>query len=502
MKRASICALAIASGVLGAQDETYNHITLSFLSPQYSAWITEPKLVSPAYEANPAGILQVPYMKASVGFCMADFRDGYAVLKAPDGMGVLDGHTMPSVISVRQKEGIESIIGVMNLQGFGASFRYLGEESFGLELALDGERIDLGHFTASVDDTLTAADVDDLTKWLPVTWKLSAHGYAVIKGSGEGGIKTTPFSLGIGGDLGFLRAGAGFTITKYSGALDFTIQAIGDTFSERPTVGVPDTVAWDAETQGRMKLDSILFWHQEMAMEELWVPSFSLGLQRPAGPYRFGVICTYTPGFKIKGSATDTRVFALWLDSVITDVGLDEDYSDLYAYMRNDTLRIDGQALLNFVPDHDLGSMGYSNRKYEIDVPGRALLAFGASREGEAWLMDGAGGWEFLGSDEAYLGLSMGYKFGPWALRTGGLYRFREYEVGDEFYGITSGFLGLTAQVFSGPITYGLSVKTALPEYAFSLLEGTKSVLSGPIRRKTPLLPLTIAFFFSLEAEE
>ncbi len=488
--------------LLLAQDDTYNHITISFLSPQYSAWVTEPRLVSPAYEANPAGIFQVPYMKGSLSFTMADFREGYALLEAPGGMGVVKGYSVPSVVAVRQKEGIENISAVLNFQGFGASFSYLGEEAFGIDYILGGERIDLGHFTASVDDTLTSADVDSLTKWIPVTWNLDAHGYAVITGAGEGGIKTMPLSVGLGGDFGAMRAGAGFTITRYSGALDFTVRVIGDTFSERPTVSVPDTVAWDADLQGRIKMDSILFWRQEMAMEDVWVPSFTFGLQRPAGPYRFGGMLTYTPGFTVRGSATDTRRFALWLDSVITNVDLDDDYTDLYCYTRHDTLRIDGHALLGFTPDHDMGSWGYNDRKYELQVPQRAVAAFGASREGENWLLDAAGGWEFLGTDEIYAGASAGYRFSRWQLRAGALYRFREYAIGKEMYAINTGFVGLTAQVFSGPVIYGLSVKTALPEYVFALAEGAESVLAGGIKRKNPLIPLTIAFFFSWEAEE
>ena len=488
--------------ILAAQEETYNHVTISFLSPQYSAWVTEPRLTSPAWEANPAGVFQVPYMKGAISFTMADFRDGYAFLEVPGDMGVVKGYSVPSIVSVRQKEGIENIMAVFNFQGFGASFSYLGEEAFGIDYVLGGETIDLGHFSASVDDTLTSADVADLTKWLPVTWKLDAHGYATIAGAGEGGIKTMPLSIGLGGDFGFVRAGAGFTITRYSGALDFTVRAIGDTFSQRPTVEVPDSVAWDAELQGIMEMDSILFWHQEMAMEDVWVPSFSFGLQRPAGPYRFGALCTYTPGFSIRGSATDTRRFALWLDSVITNVDLDMDYTDLYAYMRNDTLRIDGYALLGFIPDHDMGSWGYNNKKYEIQVPQRAVAAFGAAREGEAWLLDAAGGWELLGMDEFYTGLSAGYRFPRWQLRAGGLYRFRKYEVGDEVYAVNSGFVGLTAQILSGPVSYGLSVKTALPELAFALVEGAEGVLASDIKRKNSLLPLTIAFFFAWEAEE
>jgi len=496
------CLYILMPSFLPAQEDTYNHITLSFLSPQYSAWVTEPRLVSPAYEANPAGVFQVPFMKAAISFTMADFRDGYALIKAPGHTGVVEGHSVPSIVSVRQKEGIENIAAVFNFESFGASFSYLGEEAFGIDYVLGGERIDLGHFTASVDDTLTSADVEDLTRWLPVTWNLDAHGYATVAGAGEGTVRTMPLSLGLGGDFGFVRAGAGFTITRYSGALDFTVRVTGDTFSQRPTVDVPDTVAWDAELQGIIKMDSILFWHQEMAIEDVWVPSFTLGLQRPWGPYRFGALCTYTPGFTVKGSATDTRRFALWLDSIITNVDLDMDYTDLYAYTRNDTLRIGGYALLGFIPDHEMGSWGYENRKYEIKVPQRAVAAFGAAREGEAWLLDAACGCELLGMDEFYAGLSAGYRFPRWQLRAGGLYRFRKYWVGEELYAVNSGFVGLTAQVFSGPVIYGLSVKTALPELAFSLAERAEGVLASGIKRKNSLLPLTIAFFFSWEAEE
>jgi hypothetical protein len=500
VRRISIIALLPALAL--AQEDTYNHITVSFLSPQYSAWVTEPRLVSPAWEANPAGVFQVPFMKGAISFTMADFRDGYASLKVPGDMGVVAGYSVPSIVSVRQKEGIESIMALFNFQSFGASFSYLGEEAFGIDYVLGGERIDLGHFSASVEDTLTSADVEDLTRWLPVTWNLDAHGYATIAGAGEGAIKAMPLSVGLGGDFGFVRAGAGLTITRYSGALDFTVQAIGDTFSQRPTVDVPDTVAWDAELQGIIKMDSILFWHQEMAMEDVWVPSFTLGLQRPAGPYRFGALCTYTPGFTVRGSATDTRWFARWLDSIITNVDLDLDYTNLYAYTRNDTLRIDGYALLDFIPDCEMGSWGYKDKRYEIQVPRRAVAAFGAAREGEAWLLDAAGGCELLRLDEFYAGLSAGYRFSRWQVRAGGLYRFRKYQVGNEAYAVNSGFLGLTGQVFSGPVIYGLSVKTALPELAFPLVEGAEGVLASGIKRKNPLLPLTLAFFFSWEAEE
>ncbi len=496
------CPCILLPGLLLAQEDTYNHITISFLSPQYSAWVTEPRLVSPAYEANPAGIFQVPFMKGAISFTMADFREGYAMLKAPGDMGVVHGYSIPSVVAIRQKEGIENISAIFNFQSFGASLSYLGEEAFSVDYLLAGERIDLGHFTASVDDTLTSADVDSLTKWVPVTWNLDAQGYAAITGAGEGGIKTMPLSTGIGGDFGAIRAGIGFTITRYSGALDFTVRVTGDTFSQRPSVVVPDTVAWDADLQGRIKMDSILFWRQEMAMEDVWVPSFTFGLQRPAGPYRFGAICTYTPGFSVRGSATDTRRFALWLDSVITNVDLDGDYTSLYCYMRHDTLRIDGQALLNFIPDHDMGSWGYNDRRYELKVPQRAIAAFGAGREGENWLLDAAGAWELLGMDEFYTGLSAGYRFSRWQLRVGGLYRFREYTVGEEIYAVNSGFVGITAQVFSGPVSYGLSVKTALPELAFALIEGAEGVLASGIKRKNSILPLTIAFFFAWEAEE
>ncbi|MGB9589869.1 MAG: hypothetical protein ACPL68_03195, partial [Candidatus Hydrothermia bacterium] len=81
-------------------------------------------------------------------------------------------------------------------------------------------------------------------------------------------------------------------------------------------------------------------------------------------------------------------------------------------------------------------------------------------------------------------------------------YRFRKYTVGEEIYAVNSGFVGLTAQIFSGPVAYGLSVKTTLPELAFALAEGAEGVLASGIKRKNSLLPLTIAFFFSWEAEE
>ncbi len=499
-------------GLALAQADIFNHITLRYSVPEFSSWLSDPRLLSPAWEANPAGLFTLPYFRIGISGSMSEFREGSADLrfKEPEGgSGFFEDKTVPANISVMYPATIENAGLYVNFETFGLSMAYLGEQVMGIEYVLEDSRIELGHFTAEVDDTLTAAEVEGLKTWVPVTWKLNGTGYGRITGSGKGDISAMPFQTGLGLNFGKDRLGFGFRMTRFSGGVDFRVQVVGDTFSARPTVDVHrDSVAWDAELYGRIDNDSILFWRQEMALNQAWAYAFTLGYQHGSGPFNFGAILSFKPGFTLTGSATDIQRFLTNMDTNITNMGIDPDYSYLYAYTRHDTVRIDGNAWLRFLPEYTTGYWAYEQRPYAIPVPTRWFAAGGAAWDGQVWVFDLAGGMDILpwgnnAARELYAAVSAGRKIRNITIRTSSLYQQKTYTVGDQVYTVPGGFVGVNANLRSGPLVYGLGLRTGMPEFFFDMAERAQGVLDGGIKRKSALVPGTISLsvFFIPEEE-
>ncbi len=487
--------------LLVAQVFYESHFTLSAAFPRYEAWLADPRLLSPAWEANPAGVMEVPWFKADLAVSLPEYRDADLVFKIPEDMGVLGGKELSAALTARSAPGFTAFGFTYNFGSWGLSVHTYGSEQVGLDFGL-GDELDLGVVHVSFTDTLTAAEVQGLEEWVEVKWEFSANARAKVWGSGQGEAKSTPLLVGFGREASWARWGFGLEIRSWEGALSWSAGADGDSVGiVRPQVS--DTVVWEAEV--RALFDStVLSWSREVALERALSFTALAGLQKEFIHWRWGLLVGFTPGFTLRGSYRDYRYYKTWIGDTVRAGAIDQRTSGLYAYERSDTLHIGGSATLLLYPDYT-DEESLEERSLEIRVPPRLSVGFGGSREGEFWLFDFALGGDALwnlsgGVKDAYAGVSFGWKYLETLTRLGLLYKLTAIQSDEGTSLLHTGMVSLGFNLRSGPLLYGVLVRTTLPERLFPL--ATQSPLAEEVKTKSLKLPVSLGFSISWAPEE
>ncbi len=482
--------------------ETY--FTLSAAFPKWESWLADPHFLNPAWEANPAGVMEVPWFKLGLGVGLPEYRDADLTLQIPEDMGVLGGTEIEGALTARSAPGLTAFGAAYNFGSWGLSLYTFGADQLGLNFGLD-QKVDLGTVHVSFEDTLTSTEVQGLTEWVEVRWEFDAQARANLWGTGSGSVKSTPLVIGFGKEASWARWGLGLEIRSWEGALSLSAGADGDTLGVvTPQFTDPsDTVAWDATV--RAVFDStILSWSREVALERALSFTGILGLQKEFVHWRWGLTLGFTPGFTLRGSYRDFKYYKTWISDTVSSGAIDQHTSGLYAYERHDTLRIDGDAVLLLVPDYS-DTQSLEEKALEINLPPRLSVNFGGSREGEFWLFDFALGGDVLwnlsgGTKDAFAGVAFGWKYLDTLTRLALLYKLTAVEDDQSTTLLHTGMVGLGFNLKSGPVLYGIQVRTTLPERLFPL--AAESPLVQEVKTKSLKLPVSLGFYISWAPEE